>query len=510
MKKFYSIILLVLAVVLMPTLVLAEGNVAEVNGTGYDTIEKAMTAAEGTDYEVKLLQDVTLAATKVVNKDLTINLNGHSIKYTSLLFEVYGAEFTVKGTGSLEETVPDYAPIAVYGSATNNADFASVVNVEENVTLKGWAGVMVRQHAKYSAKTADSNDSYGVEVNFAGKIISVLDSGNGTGSGIYVNGNILHTTNAPVINIAKTANITSLGVGILSAGYSVVTVEGGSIVGDESGIEMRAGELYVKGGTIKSTATKLEVVPNGNGSTTIGDGIAVAQHTTEKNIDVTVIGGNVQGYSAVYESNPQSNDAIDKVTMKIEGGNFEAINGGKLAIYSEDKKDFISGGTFSTDVSDYVDTDKLDVVEDEDGNIYVGTLHTITVEKSENGKVEVDKSTAVAGQKISVKVTPDEGYKLSTIAISYPRMGGATPGDDFEGYFIMENDDCVVVAKFEKIEEPSEGGQGTAEKEPEKEPEKDETPKTGAFDIALYVLGAIALVSVVGTVKAKKPGKYSK
>lgn len=40
--------------------------------------------------------------------------------------------------------------------------------------------------------------------------------------------------------------------------------------------------------------------------------------------------------------------------------------------------------------------------------------------------------------------------------------------------------------------------------------EKDETPKTGALDITLYVLGTIALVSVVGVVKAKKTGKYSK
>lgn len=39
--------------------------------------------------------------------------------------------------------------------------------------------------------------------------------------------------------------------------------------------------------------------------------------------------------------------------------------------------------------------------------------------------------------------------------------------------------------------------------------EKDETPKTGTFDMVLYVLGAIALVSVVAAVKSKT-GKYSK
>ena len=73
----------------------------------------------------------------------------------------------------------------------------------------------------------------------------------------------------------------------------------------------------------------------------------------------------------------------------------------------------------------------------------------------------------------------------------------------------MPNMEVEVSAEFEKI--PEEVKEEVKE-EPkvEEKVEKDETPKTGAMDIALYVLGAIALVSVVGTVKAKKPGKYSK
>ncbi|MBQ8901552.1 MAG: hypothetical protein IJY87_00605 [Bacilli bacterium] len=476
MKKFYSMLLLVLAVVLMPTLVLAEGNVAEVNGTGYDTIEKALTAAEGTDKEVKLLQDVTLAATKVVNKDLTINLNGHSIKYTSLLFEVYGAEFTVTGTGSLEETTPDYAPIAVYGSATNEDDFASVVNVGEGVTLKGWSGIMVRQHAKYSAKTADSNDSYGVEVNFAGKIISVLDSGNGTGSGIYVNGNILHTTNAPVINIAKTANITSLGVGILSAGYSVVTVEGGSIVGDESGIEMRAGELYVKGGTIKSTATKLEVVPNGNGSTTIGAGIAVAQHTTANVVKVEVTGGEIIGYVAFNEANPEQNttDEVKDVDLTIKGGSFETTNtaAGAKAVSSETQTEFVQGGEFNVAPTDEAIADTM-TKKEENGVVYVGKESNVTVKDATNGEVKADRTTAVEGQTVTLTITAAKGYKLDKVVVKDAAGKEVTVTD---GKFVMPGSNVEVSATFVA--------------------ETPEVPKTGDSVMLFVALGFMSIAAI--------------
>jgi len=463
MKKFLS-----LTVIALIALIALTTNVSAAEVSSQAEFE---TALAGTDTEITLTKNVELSKSLEIGRMVILDLNGFNITAAdgmtddSLIIVLHGGTLIIEGNGSV------------------------------------------------SAKNSNASARIAVKMTKAGCDISkkaelVLNSGTleGTSFGISGNGNPDRINTSITISGGTVKGDTT---GIYHPQEGTLTITGGTVKGS-TGIEMRSGSLIVYDGTIIGTGAPTDVTANGNGTTTDGAGIAVAQHTTEKNIDVTVIGGNVQGYSAVYESNPQSNDAIDKVTMKIEGGNFEAINGGKLAIYSEDKKDFISGGTFSTDVSDYVDTDKLDVVEDEDGNIYVGTLHTITVEKSENGKVEVDKSTAVAGQKISVKVTPDEGYKLSTIAISYPRMGGATPGDDFEGYFIMENDDCVVVAKFEKIEEPSEGGQGTAEKEPEKDPEKDETPKTGAFDIALYVLGAIALVSVVGTVKAKKPGKYSK
>ena len=48
---------------------------------------------------------------------------------------------------------------------------------------------------------------------------------------------------------------------------------------------------------------------------------------------------------------PQKNteDDLEKISIDIEGGTFNATNGGTAVIYSEDKTAFISGGTFNTE-----------------------------------------------------------------------------------------------------------------------------------------------------------------
>ena len=64
----------------------------------------------------------------------------------------------------------------------------------------------------------------------------------------------------------------------------------------------------------------------------------MAQHTTKLPISVTVISGDIQGYSAFYESNPQGSSASDiaKIELSIDGATYEAINGGRNPVYSED------------------------------------------------------------------------------------------------------------------------------------------------------------------------------
>lgn len=162
--------------------------------------------------------------------------------------------------------------------------------------------------------------------------------------------------------------IVSHDVGIYWPQVGELRIMGGSITG-VTGVEIRAGSLYMQAGAVTGTGVPTTVTPNGNGSTSVGCGIAIAQHTTKKAIDVTISGGIVKGYSAVYESNPQKNpaDAVALVKPNIYRGSFRAINGGTVAIYSEDCTGFVRGGVYNVAVDPALCSDGFEVIEQPDG-----------------------------------------------------------------------------------------------------------------------------------------------
>ena len=119
-----------------------------------------------------------------------------------------------------------------------------------------------------------------------------------------------------------------------------MTINGGTINGGETGIEVRSGKVNIYGGNITGDGNPFENDPNGNGTTTSGAALAISQHTTNNNIDVNISGGTFTGYYALFENDIQDNKS-DNIKISVTGGEFN----GK--IYSENCKDFITGGTFS-------------------------------------------------------------------------------------------------------------------------------------------------------------------
>ena len=125
-------------------------------------------------------------------------------------------------------------------------------------------------------------------------------------------------------------------------------ITGGTFNG-ASGVEIRAGKLEISGGTFTATADSLVVDDNGDGSTTKGAAVAIAQHTTKKPIDVKISGGTFNAVVPVNEANPEGNSAEDlaQITLSITGGTFNTTNGGTKASASEDFTKFVSGGTYT-------------------------------------------------------------------------------------------------------------------------------------------------------------------
>ena len=385
------------------------------------------TAAEGM---CTLSTDVVLTSSLEIKENIILDLNGHAITPAdtfagdSLIIVLHGGTLTVQdsvGTGKI---------------STGDANPNVFVGVK-----------MTKAGCDYSNKAS-----------------LILTSGTieGLTFGISGNGNADRGNTSIIISGGKVAALEATGTAIYHPQNGTLKIAGGTIVGG-TGIEMRSGELEVTGGTITGTAVPSSSNANSNGTTTLGAGIAIAQHTTKQNISVSISGGTVEGYKALYQTNPQSNDstALDKVTLEVTGGTFEVINGGDAAIFSENYEGFVSGGEFSDDVAEkYLASSELVSKEQEDGSYIVGIEHTITVATVKNGKVVVSQEKAIAGETIKITSTPDEGYKVGEVkvALADETAAGVVEGD--AAGFIMPNGDVVVTVTFvEDAPIANEGGE---------------------------------------------------
>ena len=340
-----------------PFTVVFDTPVAIVGDTYYNTLAEAVAAAKD-GATITLLRDVTLGdnglkigSVSSEQKVLTLDLNGHNISATKAVIGVQNAKLTVTGPGKIYETSPYLGAIYIKGSNNaENKDY-TVVNIGAGVELEAWSPIFVTPFKDSGAPYA-----YGVVVNVDGaKLTGKTDSNGDRGSAIYVNGQIKDQNNAPKL-VLNNVTQTAAGTGMYLAGYANTTITGGSITASNTGIEIRAGELTVNGATVVGKGVPTDVTPNGNGSTTDGAGIAVAQHTSKLPIKVTINSGDISGYSALYQSNPQNNDAesVEKVSVAVNGGTFKAINGGTVSVHSENNCVTVSGGTFGSNPSNYL------------------------------------------------------------------------------------------------------------------------------------------------------------
>ena len=401
MKK--SVLAIALAV-LMTVSLLTVGAMAEddvvatvTDSTGvttdYQSLQVAFDSAQDGSV-IKIVKDFSTADQVWISNDrnLTLDLNGYTVTSTitqqfinlknedakltvidgsnsksgrivaegNIAFFVYGGTLDIQ-SGTIESqcywssngTLFGDFCILLYGSTDSNAtDYT-------NFTLGSEARIV------FIDETSDGTpigDGYAVVVdqynnNYAAYGVNVDIYGSTEHSILYVQGNVKKTgENAPQFILHDGAYIDG---GIYAAGYAKWLIDGATVIGS-TGMEIRAGELIVNDGSIiTGTGTPTEVQPNGNGSTTDGAGLAIAQHTTKLPLNIVINGGEINGFTAFYQSNPQNNDqeSIDKVNITISGGDFTAINGGTNSVYSENKTGFINGGNFSSPVVEYVASD---------------------------------------------------------------------------------------------------------------------------------------------------------
>lgn len=272
----------------------------------------------------KLTSDIKVSSEKVIKKEFVLDLDGHTITPQST-FQLHSGFLYVDRGGKL--TINDSKGTGKISSGTSGNVWAAIQLIKEGET---------------------------------GELSELIVNG-GTIEGYYYgivgNGkkhNTKVTINDGTIKCTNTDDCTA----IFQPQEGDLIINNGTISGG-SGIEIRAGKLTVYDGVIKGLDENFSKMSNRNGTTTEGVGIAVAQHITKKPIHVSIFGGTISGQYAFYEWNSETNseEDINKIKIKISGGDFTGLASGVKAVYSEDFTNFISGGKFNTNVDEYLTSD---------------------------------------------------------------------------------------------------------------------------------------------------------
>ena len=388
---------------------LEEGDqetVAEVGGEYYKSLSAAIAAAKdgGT---VTLLKDTELTSVRI-SKGITLDLGGKTLKLVAGstspvgLFFSSGSSKIINGTIQDERVVVSegnntagYYMVVVNGDGTSlETSNVTMITNRPDISTNQYTYIIQLQNgssATLNSGTVLKDQMYNGQTyeTYGAVGVTVLGTNGGTTTSLTVNEGAEISTYGFAVSGNGTMHGTSITINggeiiseISTAIYhpqdgEITINDGSAITGENAGIEIRSGELTVNGGTIQATAEKFECDPNESGTTTVGAALAIAQHTTKKDITVTINGGTFIGVKALNESNPQVNDPAPQVELSVRDGDFQG------EVTTADVNNFVSGGTFSSVVkAEYCATGFVPVTTADSNGKY-----TVTVAENMTAKI---------------------------------------------------------------------------------------------------------------------------
>ena len=317
----------------------ADGPYAVRLGTtaGYATLEEAFAAAKSGD-TITLLTDCESDRINLETKSITVDLNGKVLTSTAAYGVMFcaknGHKITVKGdtrgsklVGTLMVTAETDGRIVINGGTYENNQYCPIYI---NGAVSSESSTLTVKNATITALPGDSNQDNGVAV--------------------YL------------------------------AGYSTSTFTRTTITAPVTGLEIRAGKLTLTNCTVTGGSGEVVTNANGNGTTVTNAAVAISQHTTKKDIDVTITGGTYTATAAVYQTNVQGTGS-ENVKVSIKSGTF------KGAVSAETNNTVaVSGGTFSSAVKEeYCATG---YIPKDNGDGTYGVKEGVYVAKVDNVKYE--------------------------------------------------------------------------------------------------------------------------
>ena len=318
MKKVLATVLALVMALGLTTAAWADGVTCEggescahkaaIGNTHYNTLADAITAAADGD-TIKLLANVEASNYTEIRKALTIDFNGCTMTSTDGGFDVY-SNLTLKN-GTLN-------------------------TLKWGAWVQSGAKLVVAEDMTINTTSTDGNKG-GITVKNSGSEVTVYGKVMAAG-GAAISGIGNASDGGVIINIEEGAEVTCTnpdGLGVYYPNTAKLNIKGGTITG-ASGVYVKSGAVSITGGKIVATGAKVDYQYYGNGGHSTGEALVIDK--------CNYPGGNP--------------------TVSITGGTFTSTNAKAVGSYvgngaAEPVTAFVSGGTFSTDVKEYLAEGKI-------------------------------------------------------------------------------------------------------------------------------------------------------
>ena len=381
---------------------------AYIGEVGYVTLQDAIDGAQNGD-TIVMLDDVNEAVDVnfSTDYDLTIDLNGNTISSDTVTVFVSGGKLTVidsVGGGMIETTLTNGDAVYV-GGAEFVLESGTVKGENYGLTLVRGAkatmngGTIISNTDKWAVYVQGQNDeSNPTEFIMNSGFVKGSISGNGSENYSYTN-----------ITITG-GKIEDIEVAIFHPQKGNLTITGGEIIGGDTGIEVRSGNVNISGGTITGNGANVSVTPSGSGTTVVGAALAISQHSTENDINVTITGGTFNGAMAVYEVDIQNNDS-DNIAIDIQNGTF---NG---AVDSENVTEYVTAGEFAV---------ALDASAIKQGSAMIVTANGATVGLADYIAEIAENNNYEAKAGVIYYATAEEAFEKALVGDTVVLLANAT------------------------------------------------------------------------------------
>lgn len=345
---------------------------------GYCDLGVAIAQADSSN-TIQVEVDITTADAYTIDKTLTLNVQTYNISTSSLAaFTVNtGGDLTLTGSGTIESTHASGRVLVVNGTDETLAAKATLNGPELKapyfsiVVLGNQTGDYSEAKASHKAEVTITSGKTWETVSVQGKGAKLtIDGGTLTGyAPLMGNGNSYNwgteiTMNGGVIDstLYTHTNPNANRIAIYHPQVGSLTITGGEIKGSE-GIEMKAGELSITGGTIIANGPYQEPMASTNSSSYGGNAILLYSRSGYGGgnpITATITGGtfsSANGYALrEYYIEGTDTSRLDKVT--ISGGTFTGGTGKEAVIFTTadpvHDKLALTDGAYSTDPVEYV------------------------------------------------------------------------------------------------------------------------------------------------------------